>query len=181
MDSRPAAGDANPVARVFEHVLHERLRELVPSGAAVIDVASDAGLGPWGAGVAAGDAAARLGPAEVGRRLVGALPAGAPVLVAFPGAHALPALLERILRGTGDEAGGPARLGARDLRRALGPGFEWRRAFALGVLLPRRALWPWAVEHPQAFGMLAALEKLVRAWPCLRSLGEITVLEGVRR
>jgi hypothetical protein len=57
----------------------------------------------------------------------------------------------------------------------------WRRGFALGVLLPGRRQWAWTLEHPQAFGGLAALEKLVRAWPGLRSLGEITVLEGVRR
>src|SRR5262245_11187642 len=139
MDSRPGAGDANPVARFHEHVLQERQGELFPPGASVLDVGSDAREGRWDAGFATCEAAARLGPVEVGRRLSAALPAGAPVLVAFPGAHPLPALLARVLRGAGGEGEPEAKhLGARDLRRALGPGLEWRRAFALGVLLPGR-------------------------------------------
>jgi hypothetical protein len=179
MDSRPAKGDANPVARFHEHVLQERQGELFPPGARILDVGSDVREGRWDAGFASAEAAVRLGPAEVGRRLTAALPAGAPVLVAFPGAFPLPALLERVLRGTGEDDG--VRFGTRDLRRALGTDLEWRRACALGVLLPGRRRWAWTLEHPQAFGLLAALEKLVRAWPGLRSLGEITVLEGVRR
>jgi hypothetical protein len=32
-----------------------------------------------------------------------------------------------------------------------------------------------------AFGLLAALEGVVRTWPVLRGLGDHLVLEGVRR
>jgi hypothetical protein len=182
MDSRPAAGDANPVARFHEHVLQERQGELFPPGASVLDVGRDVREGRWDAGFAACEAAVRLGPAEVGRRLAAALPAGAPILVAFPGALPLPALLERVLTGMReDDESDRGPLTARALRRALGPGLEWRGTFALGVLLPPRRRWAWTLEHPQAFGLLAALERLVRAWPGLRSLGEITVLEGIRR
>jgi hypothetical protein len=181
MDSRPIAGGANPVARLFEYVLHEHLQALVPAPARVLDVGSDSREGAWSAGFVPWDAAARLGPAEVGRRLAESLPAGAPVLVAFPGAHPLPAGLEHVLRGAEEDADAQPRFGARDFRRAVGPGLAWRGAFALGVLVPGRRRWAWALAHPQAFGVLAALERLVRGWPGLRCLGDITVLEGVRR
>jgi hypothetical protein len=36
-------------------------------------------------------------------------------------------------------------------------------------------------DHPQAFGLLAALERAVRRWPGLRQLGDLSVLEGRRR
>jgi hypothetical protein len=180
MDSRPAAGDANPVALLFAHVLQDRRSELFPPGVSVLEVGGEAPVRACGAGFAAPEVAERLGPAEVGRRLFVGLPAGAPVLVAFPGALPLPALLQRLLRAK-EEADGPSRLGVRNLRRALGPGLEWRRTLALGVLLPGRREAAWAAEHPQTFGILAALEELVRGWPGLRALGEITVLEGVRR
>ena len=182
MDSRPDAGEANPVARLFEHVLFERRRALFPPGVAVLDVGSDEARGECGAGFAAPDAAARLGPVEIGRRLRSALCAGAPVLLAFPGARPLPLLVERVLRGTGEASrASAARLGLGDLRRALGTGLEWRRAFALGVLLPGPARADWAAAHPQSFGLMAAVEELVRSWPPLRGWGEVTVLEGVRR
>jgi hypothetical protein len=37
------------------------------------------------------------------------------------------------------------------------------------------------LEHPQAFGVLAALEGCLRGWPLLRDLGDHYVLEGARR
>lgn len=183
MDSRPGAGGANPVERLFDHVLDERQKTLFPRGARVLDVGAGEPERPCGAAFASPETASRLGPAEVGRRLRRWLPAGAVVLLAFPGARPLPALLERALRGSGD---GPplsaeSRLTARELRAALGSGLEWRGTFALGVFLPGRARAPWAAAHPQAFGLLAAAEELVRGWPLLRAWGEITVLEGVRR
>jgi hypothetical protein len=182
MDSRPDAGEANPVARFFEHVLFERRRALFPHGVTVLEVGDDEAGGECGAGFAAPDVAARLGAVEVGRRLRSRLAAGAPVLLAFPGARPLPRLLESVLRGTGETArGADSRLGLRDLRRALGVGLEWRRAFALGVLLPGPGRADWAAAHPQSFGLLAVLEEIVRTWPPLRAWGEVTVLEGVRR
>jgi hypothetical protein len=120
---------------------------------------------------------------EVGHRLRRWLPRGAVVLLAFPGARPLPALLDRALRASGDVPPGDAaaRLPLRELRGALGSGLEWRATFALGVFLPGRARAPWAAAHPQAFGLLAVAEEVVRTWPLLRAWGEITVLEGVRR
>jgi hypothetical protein len=67
------------------------------------------------------------------------------------------------------------------VREALGSAFAWRRAFALGVLVPAPNHGPWAARHPIAFAALAALEGLVRAWPGARGLGDHVVLEGVRR
>jgi hypothetical protein len=63
----------------------------------------------------------------------------------------------------------------------LGPELVWHRTFALGVLIPGPEHAAWACRHPQAFGALAAVEGLVRAWPVLRSLGDHIVLEGRRR
>ncbi len=157
MDSGPSAGAANPVERLFDYVLHERRQALFPPGVRVLDVGQGEPEGAWGAAFAGPETADRLGPAEVGRLLRSRLPAGAPVLLAFPGAR------------------------PRELRRALGPGLEWRGSFALGVLLPGRAHGAWAAAHPKAFGLLAAAEELVRRWPFLRAWGEVTGLEGVRR
>jgi hypothetical protein len=62
----------------------------------------------------------------------------------------------------------------------LGPDFEWSAGFGLGVLLPGLAHGAWATRHPQAFGVLAALDRLVRDWPILRDFGDHLVLEGSR-
>src|SRR5262245_17791654 len=182
MDNRPPAGEANPVARLFDHVLHERRQAHFPAGVSVLDLGREPRDGSFGAAFAGPEAARRLGAQEVGRRLREGLAAGAPVVLAFPGARPLPALLEKILRGAGDPAG-PERglLGRRDLRQALGAGLEWRRTSALGVLLPGTSEADWAAAHPQAFGLLAVAEEVVRAWPLLRAWGALTVLEGVRR
>jgi hypothetical protein len=182
MDSRPDTDEANPVARIFEHVLRERRRLLFPPGARVLELGEEGAEGRYGAGFAGPEAARRLGPAEAGRRLREGLVAGAPVLLAFPGRHPLPGLLEEALRGAGDprtpEGRGP---GLRDLRRDLGEGLEWRRVGALGVLLPGSSQAGWAAAHPQAFGLLAIAEEAIRTWPPFRAWGALTVLEGVRR
>jgi SAM-dependent methyltransferase len=128
----------------------------------------------------------------LGGRLAGALEPGAPVLLAFMGPAPLPSVLERALTGRGQARGrSPARVGGvslavhhpslREARRALGSGFTWRRAMALGVLVPGPEHEGWAVRHPMAFGLLAALEGVVRTWPVLRGMGDHLVLEGVRR
>jgi hypothetical protein len=49
------------------------------------------------------------------------------------------------------------------------------------VLVPGPAQGQWAADHPQTFGVLAALERGVRRWPGLRELGDLSVLEGRRR
>ncbi len=156
MDRSPDAGGANPVERLFDYVLRERREALFPAAARVLEVGEEEPVGAWGAAFAGPEIAGRLGPAEVGRRLRSALPVGAPFLVAFPGAR------------------------PRPLRRALGPGLDWRGTFALGVLMPGRARGAWAAAHPQAFGLLAVAEEVVRRWPLFRAGGDVTVLEGVR-
>lgn len=128
----------------------------------------------------------------VGGGLAQALRRGAPVLLGLMGRWPLPAMLERGLTGRGEArprseprvAGVPvpARYPtATEVRRLLGPGFAWQGSFALGVLVPGPAHGDWVTRNPQAFGLLAALEGLVRRWPVLRSLGDHLVLEGVRR
>jgi SAM-dependent methyltransferase len=130
--------------------------------------------------------------AGLGGRLAGVLKPGAPILLAFMGPSPLPSVLERALTGRGEARGRrPARVGGIGLavrhpslgeaRRLLGPAFAWRRGFALGVLVPGPEHEAWVVRHPLMFGLLAALEGVVRAWPVLRGLGDHLVLEGVRR
>ncbi|HEY7515385.1 MAG TPA: hypothetical protein VIC87_12950, partial [Vicinamibacteria bacterium] len=86
------------MARLFEHVLSERRQSLFPTGVSVLDLGEDDPVGSFGGGYAGPEVAGRLGPAEVGRRARKALAAGVPVLLAFPGARPLPALLESLLR-----------------------------------------------------------------------------------
>lgn len=130
--------------------------------------------------------------AAVGAGLAHALRPGAPVLLSLLGSHPLPATIERALLGRGEARGRrdplvsgipvPARYPTpREVRDLFGPDFAWRGGFGLGVLLPGPAHAEWAWRNPQAFGVLAALEELVRGWPLLRSLGDHVVLEGVRR
>jgi hypothetical protein len=99
-------------------------------------------------------------------------------VLCLPGPHPLPALLQRALRGRGAWRRGVS-LG--DAVWALGPAFRWERVTALGVFAPGSAQREWILEHPQAFGVLAAIEKPLRGWPLLRGLGEYILLEGRRR
>jgi len=127
----------------------------------------------------------------VGEGLRRALRPGAPVLFSVMGRRPLPAALQRALTGRGAArgrslphvAGLPVAVhhpGFGGLREGMGPGFRWTRAYALGVLLPSPEQDGWARRHPMAFGLLAALERTVRAWPLLRHLGDHLVLEGAR-
>ena len=69
---------------------------------------------------------------------------------------------------------------AARVRRLLGHDFLWKTRFALGVVLRRSVSGDWAARNPQTFGLLAILERIVRAWPVIRTLGEYTVWEGAR-
>jgi SAM-dependent methyltransferase len=129
----------------------------------------------------------------VAEGLAAALRPGAPVLVSLMAAHPLPALLEKALTGRGEaprgrhdpQVGGePLRVaypGLREIRHSFGTAFRWDGAFALGVLIPGPGHAGWVSRNPQSFGVLAALERLVRRWPLLRTLGDHLVLEGTRR
>lgn len=129
--------------------------------------------------------------AAVARGLRAALRPGAPLLVSLMGRRPLPALIERALTGRGEAPRGRSApsVGGNPLpvsyptlgeaKQAFGDDFGWRAVSALGVLVPGPGHAPWVRDHPQAFGLLAALEGLVRGWPLLRSLGDHLVLEGV--
>jgi SAM-dependent methyltransferase len=128
----------------------------------------------------------------VGRALAAALRPGAPVLLSLLGPHPLPDTVRRFLTAEGTRRGeGDPVVGGRaipvayprpsQVQEALGPAFTWHGGFALGVVLPPPDAAAWAEAHPQAFGMLAALEGLVRRAPFLRGLGDHVVLEGRRR
>jgi SAM-dependent methyltransferase len=128
----------------------------------------------------------------VGRALAAALRPGAPLLLSLLGPRPLPATVRRWLtaegtpRGERDPVVGGRQIAVAyprpaQVREALGPEFTWHGGFALGVVLPAPDAAAWAEAHPQAFGMLAALEGLVRGTPVLRGLGDHVVLEGRRR
>jgi SAM-dependent methyltransferase len=129
--------------------------------------------------------------AAVGHRLRGLLRAGAPVLFCLMGRAPLPAVVERAFRGRGARrADGDVNVGGRpvavrypslsDIREALGPAFRWTRTSALGVCVPGPGHARWVEAHPQTFGTLAMVERVLRAAPVLRGLGDHVVLEGVR-
>jgi len=136
-----------------------------------------------------------LGGADLprtGAALAAALRPGAAVVISLLGPWPLPAVIRRTLTGMGDpRRGRTPRVGRvqpalsyptlAQARAALGPGLDWTDAYALGVLVPGPDQEGWVADHPQAFGMLAALERAVRRWPGLRQLGDRTVLEGRRK
>ena len=136
-----------------------------------------------------------LGGADLpraGAALAAVLRPGAAVVISLLGPWPLPAVIRRTLTGMGDPRRGrtprvgraapaPSYPTLAQARAALGPGMEWTDAYALGVLVPGPDREQWVVDHPQAFGMLAALERAVRRWPGLRQLGDHTVLEGRRK
>ena len=114
--------------------------------------------------------------AALGVTLTSVLLPGAPVVLRVPGWSPLPALVQRALTGEVTLVPGDGPTSA-DPRPRLGAGFRWRPAAGYGVLIPAAA-GPWAVRHPQAFGLLAALERGVRGWPVLRERGHLVILEG---
>jgi SAM-dependent methyltransferase len=127
----------------------------------------------------------------VGRRLARLLRRGAPVVFSVMGRSPLPATVYRALRGGGARrADGEVPVGGvpvpvrypriADLCEALGAAFRWERFLGLGVCVPDPGRRAWVEAHPQAFGMLAMAERLVRGFPVLRTLGDHVVIEGVR-
>jgi len=188
-----AAADEEPFGRdpaglLFRHILQERLRRLFPPRSRVLILGAGENapfLAAAGVDVQAIDAAPATAFAEslgsrrdldgaccgpgalngadldaLGRTLARALRPGAPVLLCFRGRRSP---------------------GLREARERLGPDFVWRDAFALGVLVPGASRAAWVDRHPQAFGILAALEGIVRGWPLLRARGDYLAIEGVRR
>jgi hypothetical protein len=172
---------------LFRYAFQERLRAVFAPPAGVLVLGTHAGedallLRGMGVGVEvrAPEQLGELAPvfdgaycavgalegADIGRAgcdLAAVLRPGAPVLLGLANPRSSPL----------------ARLSPRQVRERLGPAFRWRGSLAFGLLLPRDAAW--ISKHPQAFGLLAALERILRRWPGLRGRGEIVVLEGKRR
>jgi hypothetical protein len=155
----------DPVRLLYRHVLEERARRLFPAGSRVLRLprTSDDD-GPFDGAYAGPGALDGADLESVGRSLAAALRPGAPVLICI--ARRRPGMVA---------------VGIREAQSRLGPGFSWSAGFGLGVLLPGEAREAWARGHPQAFGVLAALESIVRGWPIFRGLGECTALLGSRR
>jgi hypothetical protein len=199
MASRPA----HPVLLLFRHVLLARLEARYRSGDRVIAIGPAGGeearvLGArgvrlievegamvTGALVGGCDGAyATLGALEdvdlraLAPALAAALRPGAALVLTMAGPSPLPAFLRRTLTGLG--APRRRRPTLAEAQRALGGSFVWTDVYALGVLLPGPEHDAWAADHPQAFGLLAALERVVRRWRGLRGRGEYVVLEGRR-
>jgi hypothetical protein len=159
----------NPVTLLFHHVLRTRMQMLFAGRSRVADLGvTDLGVTDLGSprdfeGAFAGPGVLdRKDLGTVGRALAAALRPGAPVIVCVP--------------RTGAQG-----VGLLEVRASLGPEFTWSGAFALGLVVPREARQDWVRRHPQAFGILAAVEGVVRRWPLLRAAGEYLVLEGARR
>jgi len=107
--------------------------------------------------------------AAVGRGLARLLRPGAPILLGLA------------VRGPeGDAAGGASPPTPRAVRESLGSDFRWTDAFGLGILVPGPARAAWVTRWPQLFGLLAAVEGLVRHWPAVRNIAHVCVLQGVR-
>jgi SAM-dependent methyltransferase len=68
-----------------------------------------------------------------------------------------------------------------EIRRALEPAFRISRIEALGCCVPGPQYDGFARRSPIAFGLLAILEACVRRLPVIRSLGDHTLIEAVRR
>ena len=172
----------SPIALYFDAVLQERLRASFPAGARVLDLGGGSGRAAEGL-EAAGVRVMRLAldaPPPEGGPYDGAFATGAG---AFPPGNGVAWLAEAlrpgapvILRVVPRPGAGP-----RDVRRAMGPAFLWGSALALGLVVPSEARGAWAERYPQTFGVLAAVEGVLRRWPVLRFHGRAVVLEGVRR
>jgi hypothetical protein len=156
----------DPATLLFRHVFQARRQALFATRSPVADVAAT-DLGSQreldGAFAAPG-ALDGADLAAVGRALATALRPGAPVLLCL-----------------GPRRPGLGRPGLAAARARLGPDFVWRGAFALGVIVPAASRQGWVRSHPQSFGVLAALEGLVRRWPLVRAAGDYLVVEGSRR
>jgi len=188
-------GRSSPQQRVLAFFLSERRRAILGSAARVLTLEGPFAGAPvleareYDGAWLAPEGIGGVDLAVLGERVARVLPPGAPIVCVVAGPCPLPALLECALTGEGEVRGAlrsrvegsPARgVTAGELKRAFGPAFAWRRAYALGVLMPPPSRGDWAARHPLAFGALAATEHVVRGWPLLRALGAWTVLEGER-
>jgi len=159
----------NPITLFYRHVVQARAQVLFAGRRRLADL----GATPVqmlkghremeGAYALPGDLDPQQDLAALGRALAAALQPGAPVLLAFA----------RYAPGSAGRLAG--------VRAALGPAFDWHGTFALGVIAPAESRQDWARRHPQSFGVLAVVERLVRGWPLLREAGEYAVIEGSRR
>ena len=176
---------AAPASMALGQELAETLgvAERVSWNVVPVEMLEETGSGFDGAYSDAGRLSASSLP-RVGRGLAAALRPGAPVLLGLAGRYSLPLLVRRALRAEAPAAagvGGEEPLRPSEARRRLGPAFDWVPACGLGALLPSPEAASWVEAHPQAFGILAALDRSWRGLPILRALGQITLLLGRRR
>jgi len=128
----------NVVGLLYRHVLDERARRLfAPSGRVMVLPRMLDEAGPFDGAFAGPGALDDADLETLGRAVAAALRPGAPVLICIP----------RGRPGTG-------RVGPREARARLGPGFAWSASFGLGVLVPGEAREEWARRHPQVFGIV---------------------------
>ena len=67
------------------------------------------------------------------------------------------------------------------VRRTFAPLFRFRRASALGALLPPTYAHEWATRHQPFIQFLNGLERRIEAWPPVRWFGDHYVVELQRR
>jgi hypothetical protein len=182
LSAPPQRAPAHPALQYYRSVFARRVAAAFPTGARVLDLSASfdglAGAGPWDGAHAGPGVIDGADLSALGAELAGCLRPQARVLLCVPNRVPLPALVRRALRAEGAWRRGHW---AGDAQWALGPAFIWNGASALGVLVPGGGQRHWIAEHPQAFAVLAAVERTLRRWPLLRSLGEYTVIEGRRR
>jgi hypothetical protein len=185
-------------ARVFRHVVVRRLESLFKTGGIVLDLASKSeegirllrrGIDVRGRDevtslVRADGAFAGLGVLDgadlpaVGAILKDHLRSNAIVVLCLSGFRPLRLLVQRAFTGRQTQSPCPSLSESMVL---LGDSLHWHDVFPLGVLLPDSAPDGWIEAHPQTFGVLAGIERLVRDARLLRTFGDYMVIEGRRR
>src|SRR5262245_59263467 len=153
----------------------ELVRFLTARGIAVasIDDAGDPSMADGACLTPTPKDARRIAP-MLARRLT----SGAPLRVSIPGRVPLAGLIDRGLRGRGECRFCPS---MDDVLESLGPDFVWDSARGAGIVLPGPTHRAWAAAHPQAFGLLAALDAVVAPVPLLRVFSERILASGRRR
>lgn len=68
----------------------------------------------------------------------------------------------------------------RKMRESFSPWFRLTTRRAVGLFVPPSYLEPVIRNHPKLLARLEAMDRFCAAWPCLRDVGDHTLLEFVR-